>query len=132
MRSNDAVLGERTSHTQSGASVRKGRRRRRQVRHALAAPRGEVWNQDVAAEVQFRLVKEPPTAWPTAAAPERSVEVAPQVAGDRRVADGRARHRHQHALDELAHHVLGERLEIGVRRLALRVTHAESLPHEST
>ncbi len=69
------------------------------------SPPGKVGHQDLVAEVQLRLVKDPPPARPTAASVERPSKFESESRGSRRVSRSRARMHVECAADNLGDQV---------------------------
>jgi hypothetical protein len=101
-------------------------RRIRQVRHSFATPAGEVWDQDIAFQVELGLVQENPAAGSTAAAHEGTVQLPGEHGGYERVLRRRPWLRHEGAVDQLRDDVLRRREDILVGCAAFR-----GLAHEA-
>ena len=75
------------------------------VRHPLAPPAGDVGHQDVLAEMQLRLVDDPPAAGAAFAEVERIADLTAQNGTGARMRRGRSRMGVERSLDDFGDHV---------------------------
>ena len=113
------MRGDRTSHTQSGASSKKAALHG-DTRHAGLPPARQIGDQNIVVQMKLRLVEDDPSAGTTAAAIERTVEMAPQSGCGACVRDARTRLGVQNAVDDLGDNTSGCREDILVGSAALR------------
>lgn len=101
------------------------------LRHAFAAPPGDVGHEYVAVQVELGLMEEDPAPGAALAPIERAAKLHAEARGSARVGRSRAWLGHELTVDDLGDEMLGDRQQILVSCSPLgRTRHIESLPDE--